>query len=197
MRLTPQRLGNLNHIRSREYAWLIANLDGKYILDAGCCESNLGPFLVRRGYKVVGVDIKDYDLRPRHDNWAFRKADLRKLPFKGDEFDLISNISTIEHIGFEGSILKDPEGDIKAMKELRRVLKTEGTMILTTPYRCRYVQANSRNYSPERISKLTVGFKTKNKIIWTSASENRSHWIATDKEIPTQFNVIGLVLKKK
>lgn len=84
------------------------------------------------------------------------------------------------------------------MKELTRVLKTEGTMILTTPYRCRSVPANSRNYSQKTISRLIKGFKIKNKIIWTSATEDRGigHWIANDKEDPTQFNVIGLVLKK-
>lgn len=192
---TFQTLNNLNHVRSREYAWLIANLNGEYVLDAGCCGSDVGLFLAQRGYQVVGVDIRECIL-PEHDNWTFRKADLRNLPFQENTFDLIANISTIEHIGFEGSILADPEGDIKAMKELRRVLKPRGSMVLTTPYYCRYVEDDSRNYSAEGIAKLIDGFIVEKRIIWTSATPNKSHWITTNEANPMQFNVVGLVLRK-
>jgi len=51
------------------------------------------------------------------------KADICKLPFKNSEFDLIICNHVLEHIN----------EDIKAMKELYRVLKKGGTAILQVP----------------------------------------------------------------
>jgi ubiquinone/menaquinone biosynthesis C-methylase UbiE len=72
-----------------------------------------------------------------------KQADLRKLPYPDNHFDRITNISVIEHV-------PDP-GDIEGMKDLARVLKPGGKLILTTPFSAtaRDFHLNETVYSEE------------------------------------------------
>jgi len=54
------------------------------------------------------------------------QADATKLPYKNQSFDRVSSISVIEHI--------PDNGDLKAIREIARVLKKNGTAVLTFPY---------------------------------------------------------------
>jgi SAM-dependent methyltransferase len=79
-------------------------------------------------------------------------------------FDAILVVSTIERIGLEqyGQTVKDAEGDLRAMKELVRILKHEGVLILTTPYiggEPLRVTSFERIYDRQRLSELTRGLK--------------------------------------
>ena len=58
--------------------------------------------------------------------------------FRDEIFDQIIFLSTIEHIGipFHNYNIKESDelGDIRAISEIRRVLKKGGTVIVTLPY---------------------------------------------------------------
>lgn len=86
--------------------------------------------------KQIGCNITATDIWPEeiHDwknmvgemkNIDWQVADGRSLPFGSETFDHIFSVSVIEHI--------PNKGDIKTVKELSRVLKPGGRLIITVP----------------------------------------------------------------
>jgi len=68
----------------------------------------------------MGADLaREQGVRNIH----WHEADLQKLPFADETFDIVISCETIEHV-------HEPE---VAVRELTRVLKTHGTLYLTTP----------------------------------------------------------------
>lgn len=95
------------------------------VLDVGCGTGLLSSLMKNQGNDVCGIDISEV---------ALRKAELRgikvklgnidnNLPFDDDIFDVVVCSEVIEH-------LFNP---IEALEEIRRVLKPEGFLVLTTP----------------------------------------------------------------
>ncbi|MBV5278279.1 MAG: methyltransferase domain-containing protein [Campylobacteraceae bacterium] len=81
-----------------------------------------------KGHKVYGAD---YDMEQINDNKArlshkkdviFQHEDIMNLSFDDNTFDIIFSMETIEHV--------DPN---KTLNELKRVLKKDGYLILSTP----------------------------------------------------------------
>lgn len=111
----------------------IGQLENKRVLDVSSprlfafylCKSN--PNLT---YIMINSDQKDvketrfqanaFDVR----NFSVYKSDARLLPYKDKQFNKVVSISVIEHI--------ESDGDTKAVKEMWRVLKPGGKLILTT-----------------------------------------------------------------
>jgi SAM-dependent methyltransferase len=100
--------------------------------------------------------IDFYDYRPAKINLSnldSKKGDLMELPFKNDSVSSISCMHTIEHIGLGryGDPI-DPEGDLKAIKELERVVKPGGHIIFVTPVGKPKIRFNAhRIYSYKQI----------------------------------------------
>lgn len=101
------------------------------ILDAGC---GRGFYLKLLSFfdfpkKIIGVDLNEkYLARAREitkDNTCVtvQKASLLALPFRNNFFDLIVCSEVLEHI----------TEDALALKELHRVLKPGGTLVVTVP----------------------------------------------------------------
>ena len=83
------------------------------------------------------VPVKFYDYRPaplRLSGLVSEHADLMALPFKNDSLLSLSCMHTVEHIGLGryGDPL-DAEGDLKAIRELKRVLAPGGTLLFAVP----------------------------------------------------------------
>jgi SAM-dependent methyltransferase len=95
---------------------------GAAVLDAPCGAGAVTAALRDRGYTAFGVDI-DRSAEARLGGFH-RSADLDgPLPFADASFDAALSIEGIEH-------LKNPYGHLR---ELHRVLKPGGHLILTTP----------------------------------------------------------------
>ena len=65
-------------------------------------------------------------------------ADVRDLPFEDRRFDLIFCVSTLEHVGRDNEVYdvdsaRDERGDEAALRELRRVLASEGRLLVSVP----------------------------------------------------------------
>ena len=83
------------------------------------------------------VPIKFYDFRPAKinlSNFSSGFADITRLPFMDDSIPSLSSMHVVEHIGLGRYGDKfDPQGDIKAMRELERVLKPDGQLLFVVP----------------------------------------------------------------
>mgnify|MGYP003454477030 CR=1 FL=1 len=91
----------------------------------------------RQGCKVVAADMNKEEVqdwtsltkkRAKLPSWVI--ADGVSLGLKSDTFDKVYSISVLEHI--------PGDGDTKTMRELARVLKRGGRLVVTVPYASRY-----------------------------------------------------------
>ena len=90
------------------------------VLDAGCGSS----LIVQSLNNVVGMDFNYAKLRfLRRYEIPLVNGSAFALPFKDDSFDCVMSSQVIEHIRYDESIFS----------EMRRVLRTGGTLILGTP----------------------------------------------------------------
>jgi len=105
------------------------------------------------------VPIDFYDYRPADfnlNNLVSKKVDLLSLPFQDNTIKSLSCMHTIEHIGLGRYGDKiNPNGDIEAMEELKRVLDIEGNLLLVVPIGIPQIRFNAhRIYSYEQIVSL-------------------------------------------
>jgi ubiquinone/menaquinone biosynthesis C-methylase UbiE len=99
------------------------------ILDAGFASGRHLVYLAKQGFDVCGFDNSKESLKFAK-KWLKKeglvvkvaKADMLKLPYKNNSFDVFIEIGTIEHL-----FLKDRE---KAIREAFRVLKPGGQLFL-------------------------------------------------------------------
>jgi len=98
----------------------------------------------------VPVDFYDYRPAPLElDNLTTGSADLMRLPFGDESVPSLSCMHVLEHVGLGryGDPL-DPEGDLRAARELTRVLRPGGTLLIVVPVgRPRIVYNSHRIYS--------------------------------------------------
>ena len=108
---------------------VIANLgSGDKILNLGCGDGYYDPFLLKKFKNVVGLDVNKDDLtiaknNNRSKNISYFLGDGEKLSFKSSSFDAVICVDVLEHVKF----------DDKIIKEISRVLKNKGTLIVTVP----------------------------------------------------------------
>jgi SAM-dependent methyltransferase len=108
--------------------------DGGDVLDVPCGFGRHAAPLARAGHRVVGVDrsqsLLDEAARragsePR---LTFTRADYRDLPFADARFDVAVNLFT--SLGYLGD-----EEDAKVLREIGRVLRPGGALVLETMHR--------------------------------------------------------------
>ncbi|HAS85067.1 MAG TPA: hypothetical protein DCS23_03305 [Candidatus Yonathbacteria bacterium] len=106
------------------------------------------------------VPVDFYDYRPADivlSNLESKQADLMRLPFEDGSINSLSCMHVVEHIGLGryGDPI-DPDGDIKAAKELSRVLAKSGLLLFVVPIgKEAMIEYNAhRIYSYEAVKKL-------------------------------------------
>ena len=80
-------------------------------------------------------------------------SDLRHLPYADGYFDTVASISTLEHVGMDNvgygadaPRADDPAKEMDlAIRELVRVLRPNGVLLVTVPYGRREDHANDRS----------------------------------------------------
>lgn len=112
------------------------------------------------------VPVKFYDYRPvdlHLPNLTSDHADLLKLPFADESIKSLSCMHVVEHVGLGryGETI-DPDGDLKAMAELKRVLAPGGCLLFVTPVGKPKIDFNQhRIYSYEHIMEGFSGLTLK------------------------------------
>ena len=114
--------------------------------------TGLGTHLLARNAKcVVGYEVDDAarsfaDRTFSNENVMFLPGDITKMPVR-EKFDYITMIDVIEHI---------PD-DYLALEQVKKMLFTDGTFILSTPNRLsryRKSEYHAREYAPEELRTL-------------------------------------------
>jgi SAM-dependent methyltransferase len=132
------------HSRCIEYPYTASQLaltKESRILDCGTIKSGIAWISWLESLECE-VYATDYD-QPfkQFKNIIFEQADIRKLPYPDNFFDFVSAVSVIEHIGLESCQVIDTQqpkpdsrGDVNAIREITRVLKPHGKLVMTVPY---------------------------------------------------------------
>jgi len=128
----------IDYFRMIEYPLAFSQLELReknLILDVGSSDSVFPIFLASLGHQVYAIDIdrkvlrlRDYAKKIGTSNLVVEIQDVTKLPYSDSFFDKITAISTLEHV------LPVNDGDIKAIREIARTLKSGGQAIITVPY---------------------------------------------------------------
>jgi SAM-dependent methyltransferase len=112
------------------------------------------------------VPVSFYDYRPadlKLGGLASGQADLSALPFADRSVRSLSCMHVVEHVGLGryGDPL-DPEGDLKAVAELRRVLAPGGDLLFVVPIGRPKIMFNAhRIYSYEQVLSYFSGLELK------------------------------------
>lgn len=92
------------------------------ILDVGCFPYQLGKALEKLGHGVFGVS--SYHEKVKRRDVEILNVEEEELPFEDSFFDLVLFTEVIEHL---------PKSPVFALREMRRVCKRGGFLIVTTP----------------------------------------------------------------
>jgi|GEM_PF-1961925 len=149
----------------------LGNIKSKIILDLG---SGIGidtQFLLEAGANVVSLDSSEKSLKTslKHNNNIHIRADASKIPFKKEVFDIVFGRNILHHLN-----------EKKCLKEVRRVLKRNGTSVFIEPlkynpaiaiYRLinRKERVPQHPFSPDQLKKISYKLfrKQEEKFLYT------------------------------
>ena len=108
----------------------IFNLKPTHHYDVGSSAKTMG--ILSQFTPVTMIDIRPIELELP--NLFFRKGSILALPFEDNSLETISSLCVVEHIGLGryGDDI-DTFGSVKAIRELKRVLKVGGIILFSVP----------------------------------------------------------------
>jgi SAM-dependent methyltransferase len=146
--------------RCVEIPWALSKYSGEQtVLDIGYAnaeERYIRALLTLKIPHLHGLDICQKTI----DGIISHQGDLRSTDFDDDFFDMVFCISTIEHIGRDNSVYKADSsedtntGDFEAFKELYRIIKQKGKIVLTVPFGKFFNYGWFIHYDENRLNKL-------------------------------------------
>jgi SAM-dependent methyltransferase len=101
---------------------------GCRVLDAGCGIAKWPSALRRHGRRAIGLDLSRAALaiaRERDPEVSLVVGDSRRMPVRSGVLDGVLSEGVVEH---------EENGPIASLRELRRVLRPGGTLVLDVPY---------------------------------------------------------------
>ncbi len=128
-----------------EYPWVLSRISispSETLLDVG---STLNYKTILDFETLRGKRITILNLSPEEDRFnkvSYAVGDIRNLPFDGNSFDLITCLSTLEHVGLDNTrytskaenLESRPRDFEKAVSELKRVAKPSAKVFITVPF---------------------------------------------------------------
>ncbi|MBC7911423.1 MAG: methyltransferase domain-containing protein [Pyrinomonadaceae bacterium] len=96
---------------------------GGLLVDVGCGNGQLWPFVSQRFSRYIGVDVVRYEDFPADAEFKQVDLDTGQTSLPDDSADVVASVETIEH-------LENPRA---FMRELARITKPGGWIIVTTP----------------------------------------------------------------
>jgi ubiquinone/menaquinone biosynthesis C-methylase UbiE len=110
---------------------------GKIALDIACGSGYGTKLLAQSAKKMYGVDVSEESVNYAKDHYPavnieYRVGDGTNIPLDDNSVDVVITFETIEHI-------KDYR---KFMKELKRILKHDGLLVVSTPNDLEFAEGN-------------------------------------------------------
>jgi len=184
-----------------EYPWMLENIDIKEgrLLDIG---STICDNLYNTLPKTIEINCLNLNnAKFKNKEIKFKKGDIRNTNYPDNYFDCITCISTLEHIGVSGRYNSDEDsgGDLKAMREIKRILKPNGILLATVPYGAKDVLPINKLYNKSRIKNLFEGFEimsqefkkfNKDWNVWLKADEEKA---STTDMLKDKWYAISLI----
>jgi SAM-dependent methyltransferase len=115
------------------YLWVLPYALNKTVLDAGCGAGYGADLIATVAAKVIAVDRDadvirhDRSLYSRRNNLDFAVMDVCRLALASNHFDLVVSFEVFEHL--------EPESADSYVREMRRLCRPGGSLILSTPNR--------------------------------------------------------------
>lgn len=174
--------------REVEYGYVAENLpytNGEILFDLGCGKNaNASRLALDRGYEVIAMDLQPIN-RIHNPNFQFVRGDFFDAQAR-IEFDVILNISSIEHFGLRRYGVKeyDEDADLRAMSRLRDWLKNDGEMYMTIPVGIDSVHAPwHRIYGYQRLPRLLEGYYILDERFWAKEEDNIYEEVDKDRAL--------------
>ena len=170
--------------------------DGRTVLDLGCGVGYGSSILAQSAFNVTAVDISVEALEYAREHYTSPNLGLVlseccHLPFEA-RFDLVVCFELIEHLAEQGALLS----------EIRRVLKDDGLLLISTPNRVFYTEERHeinpyhtsefdflefKNLLGQHFASVQIGFQNHVSSIFIGQDESSSHPIARIE--PTNGNL--------
>ena len=120
-----------------EVPWVLSRLRTGRVLEVGYAFAEpayIAALVEADPGELVGVDLATAEV-PGFETVI---ADARSLPFPDTSFDQVLLVSTLEHIGADNEVYgvegtPDDSGRSAALRELRRILRPDGSLLVTVP----------------------------------------------------------------
>lgn len=153
----------------------LGDLSGKLVLDAGCGNGYLSRRMAKTASKVVAVDfterlIEKATIRGKnYSNIEYRIENIENLSFTDRFFD----------VALCNMVLMDLENIDKAIKELARVIKVNGNIIISTQHPC-FENAHKdyplRDINKKEIGRVVTDYFTEGLVVDTYEGFPHYHW---------------------
>ncbi len=129
-RFEPNLQGEIRLEHYHRYALALELVKGKSVLDLACGEGYGSYMLSKYATAVLGVDLSNEVIAHakrkyanKTENLRFQQGSASKLSLQDSAFDVVVSYETIEHLYEQSEMLK----------EIRRVLKPDGILIISSP----------------------------------------------------------------
>jgi ubiquinone/menaquinone biosynthesis C-methylase UbiE len=121
------------------------------VLDLGCGAGHGSNMLSKKYKSVVGVDISEDAITYAKENWnaeniEFKVGSALEIPFPDNSFDVVASFEVFEH-------LSDWK---KFLSEIKRVLKPEGIVYISTPNKTLYSPGTKKPINPHHVFEMTI-----------------------------------------
>ena len=139
-RFIPTEQGRIRLEHYHRYATVLDIINEKDVLDLACGEG-YGSFLMSKTARsVTGIDISDEAVRHasrnyKRSNLKFGRGSASALEVPDASFDVVVSFETIEHLAEQEEMIK----------EIRRVLRPDGFLIISSPNRPIYSEESGEN----------------------------------------------------